>query len=379
MLAQVFSETRHIRRDGQEFLWWDTVEDLWGGNAAVMAAHPDLKGKFISGLTGSVLFEQERKRQGGLVDVEFKPMAGLTLDASAFYSTLKAKNENHNYMLDTFNPITSAGISPTYTISGNTVTSLSFPTACPSTSLDPGCANTSSSVQDIAVRPDAQSNSQYYALDGKYVLNDQLTFTGQLGHTSGYGRTKDIGFEIWSPYVGGGYTTHGLSSTADVSVPGSGTFAAGGVSSGVGGWASYTNATDKEDYGQVDGEWKTGSEVVHTVKFGARFADHKRDLEVVPGTLSAAGQVLANSPMDYTSFPSDFGSDLPGGMLRQRWTLRVTRSLRGPTRTSLSAATPRRASSRSRNRWNPHTAWPASKLETCAATSACVWFARRRK
>lgn len=327
VLGQVFSETRHIRRDGQEFLWWDTPEDLWGGNGKLLADHPDLKGKYISGLTGSVLFEQERKRQGGLLDVEFKPSSSLTLDASAFFSTLKAKNENHNYMFDAFNPITAPHVTGdpntpayapvTYTVSGNTVTSINFG-ACPST-ID--CSGTSSSVQDIAIRPDAQSNSQFYSLDGKFVASDALTLSGQIGHTSGYGRTKDIGFEIWSPYVGGGYTTHGLDSTADVTVPGSGTFSIGGAQSTVGGWASYTNATDKEDYGQLDAEWKTGSDVLHTVKFGARFANHKRNLEVVPGTVAAAGSQLANTPTDYTTFPSDFGSDLPGGMLRDAWTL----------------------------------------------------------
>jgi iron complex outermembrane receptor protein len=330
-LLQVFSETRHIRRDGQEFLWWDTLEDLWGGASTVLANNPDLANKYISGLTGSVEFEQTRKRQGGLLDVEFKPTAGLTLDASAFVSTLKASNVNRNYMFDPFNAFTSAGISPSsYTITGNTVTSLTLPSSCP-TGTD--CRFTSSSVQDIAVRPDAQSNSQYFSLDGKYVATDTLSFSGQIGHTSGYGRTKDIGFEVWSPYVGGSYTTHGLGSTADVSVPGSGTFSAGGANSPadadgnpltptVGGWASRVNAVDKEDYGQIDGAWKTGNDFLDSVKFGARFANHKRSLTNVPGTLSADGTALANAPLDQlTSFPSDFADDLPGGMLRDAWTL----------------------------------------------------------
>lgn len=319
-LVQVFSETRHLKREGQEFLWWDTVNDLWGGNAAVLAAHPDLSGKYISGLTGSVQFEQTRKRQGGLVDFEAKPLAGLTLDASAFYSKLSATNVNRNYMQDTFNPITAAGISPSsYTIKGNTVTSLTFPSSCPAGT---DCSSTSSSVEDIAVRPDAASNSQYFNLDGKYVLNDNWSVTGQLGHTSGYGRTKDIGFEIWSPYVGGSYTTHGLGSTADVVVPGSGTFSAGGNSSGVGGWASYVDADDHENYGQLDVTFKPASEVFSSVKFGIRAANHKRSLTDVPGTLSADGTVLANAPLaDLTTFGSDFGSDLPGGMLRDAWTL----------------------------------------------------------
>ena len=319
VLVQAFSEQRHIRREGQEFLWWDTIDDLWGGNAAVLAAHPDLKGKYLSGLTGSVLFEQTRKRQGGLLDIEVKPVAGLTLDASAFYSKLDATNENHNYMQDTFNPITAAGISPSaYTISGNTITSITFPTTCPVAD----CSGASSSVQDIAVRPGASSNSQFYSLDGKYVASDTLTLTGQLGHTKGYGKTKDIGFEVWSPYTGDSYTLHGLSSTADVVVPGSGTYSIGGASSTIGGWASFVDAEDKETYGQLDATWKPGFENISSFKFGARFADHKRALTDVPGTLSAAGTDPANAPIDQvTSFPSGFGDSLPGGMLRDAWTI----------------------------------------------------------
>jgi len=320
VLVQAFYEQRHLRRDGQEFLWWDTIEDLWGKNTDVLAAHPDLANKYISGLTGSVEFLQERKRTGGIVDVELKPISRLTLDLNAFYTKLDAVNENHNYMLDTFNPITSIGLSPSsYTISGNTVTSIAFPATCPA-GYD--CSGTSTAVQDIAVRPQSGSNSQFYNLDGKYELSDAWTLDGKLGHTSGYGRTHDIGFEVWSPYSGGGYTTHGLSSTADMSVPGSDKFSIGGVSNTIGGWASYVNADDKENYGQIDATFKPQSDLFSEFKFGARYSDHKRNLTDVPGTVSSAGSDPANAPLDQvTNFPSDFGDGLPGGLLKGAWTI----------------------------------------------------------
>jgi iron complex outermembrane receptor protein len=328
VLVQGFYEERHLRRDGQEFLWWDKIDNLWGHNTDVTTAHPDLSGKYVSGLTGSVLFEQERKRKGGLIDIEAKPMSGLTVDVNGFYSKLDAVNENHNYMLDTFNAFTSAGMSPTdYTITGNTVTSLTLPATC--TSVYAGaCANTSSAVQDIAVRPNASSNSQYLNLDVNYALSDAWTLDGKAGHTSGYGRTKDIGFEVWSPYSGGSYTTHGLDSTADMSVPGSGTFSIGGVANDangnpkVGGWASYVDATDKENYAQLDAKFKPQSELFTEFKFGMRYADHKRNLTDVPGTVASAGQDPANAPLDQvTNFPSDFASDLPGSPLKGAWTI----------------------------------------------------------
>jgi iron complex outermembrane receptor protein len=328
VMVEGFYEKRHLRRDGQEFLWWDTINDLWGGNQAVLAAHPDLSGKYISGLTGSALFEQERKREGGLVDVQFKPSADVTLDLNGFYSRLDAVNENHNWMYDPFNAITN-GISPSaYTITGNTVTSLTFDGSCPPT--DPyQCRGVSSGVQDIAVRPGARSSSSYIDFDAAWKMSDTMSFTSMLGQTQGEGTTKDIGFEVWGPYYGGSYTTHGLNGVADVTVPHADTYAVGGVSCNlatgacsIGGWASLTDAKDKETYGQIDGTWKTGMESVPRLKFGFRAADHSRTLTDVPGTLSAAGQDPANVPTDaLTHYPSDFASDLGGDMLRGAWTI----------------------------------------------------------
>jgi iron complex outermembrane receptor protein len=319
VMLQGFYEKQHLRRDGQEFLWWDTVNDLWGKNTDVLAAHPDLDGKAISGLTGSALFEQERVRQGGLVDFEFKPSQALTLDLSAFYSRLSAVNTNDNYMFDPFSPIVN-GISPSsYTISGNTVTALTFPGTCP---LAGGCAAASSSVEDIAVRPGAHSDSQFVNLDVKFVASDKLRFTGKLGQTEGTGQTKDIGFEVWSPYVGGSYTTHGLGSPADVSVPGSGTFSIGGSSSAIGGWASDVTAKDKETYGQIDGVYATPMDTLPNLRFGLRAAEHKRDLTNVPGTLDAAGTDPANAPLsDVTNYPANYGDSLGGGVLTGAWTI----------------------------------------------------------
>ena len=59
---------------------------------------PDLADVQYPTLIGSALFEQEREREGGLVDVQVKPTRDLMLDFSAFYSHLKATNYNRNWM-----------------------------------------------------------------------------------------------------------------------------------------------------------------------------------------------------------------------------------------------------------------------------------------
>ena len=50
-------------------------------------------------LIGSALFEQERKRTGGLIDVQFRPTDDLELDVQYFTSDLEADNYNRNYLL----------------------------------------------------------------------------------------------------------------------------------------------------------------------------------------------------------------------------------------------------------------------------------------
>ena len=48
---------------------------------------------------GAAFFTQERKRTGGLVNVQCKPSDAVNFDLSGFYSDLDAPNYNRNYLL----------------------------------------------------------------------------------------------------------------------------------------------------------------------------------------------------------------------------------------------------------------------------------------
>ena len=48
---------------------------------------------------GAAFFTQERQRNGGMLDIEFKPTDELNVDLSAFSSKLTASNYNRNYLL----------------------------------------------------------------------------------------------------------------------------------------------------------------------------------------------------------------------------------------------------------------------------------------
>ena len=91
---QAFSEERHLRRDGVELLGYETIAP----GSAIATSNPDLAGVVYPRLIGAAFFEQERKRTGGLIDIEFRPTDDLMIDAQYFMSDLDATNYNRNYL-----------------------------------------------------------------------------------------------------------------------------------------------------------------------------------------------------------------------------------------------------------------------------------------
>jgi iron complex outermembrane receptor protein len=305
VLVQVFDEKRTLRRMGQEFLWWDKVTP--GIAPDWIKAHPEVEGKWLSLLTGSSLFQQERERKGGMIDVQFKVNKDFSFDINGFYTRLDADNVNANFMLAPYQALSNnwsgvGGVVPSnYTIAGNQITSITFPAACPA---GLNCANMGPSVQDIIARPGSYSDSKFVNFDWQWRASDSLRFTGQVGTTRGTGYARDYGYEAWLAYAGNSLTMHGLGSPANVTVDNAGTFNPRTGADFFGGWASDTTAKDKETYGQVDGSWQAPWGAVPTVHFGLRAAKHDRDLTWLQGTIAPAGGLLANRPKGLTNYPT---------------------------------------------------------------------------
>src|SRR6202007_2485977 len=76
VFGQLFYEQRDLRRDGQELLNYNTI----AAGSPIAVAHPDLAGVSYPGLIGATLFQQQRSREGGLIDFEFKPNDQWTFD-----------------------------------------------------------------------------------------------------------------------------------------------------------------------------------------------------------------------------------------------------------------------------------------------------------
>ena len=294
VLLQAFSEKTTVRRDGQEVLGYSTI----AADSKAAKAIPALAGLRIPTFIGATLFEQKKKREGGAFDVEFKPSKELTLDLNGFYSKLSAPHQNTNWLAAPGNQINRDGTIPTaYNISNGTVTSASF-------------ATNSGEVDNI-YRPDAGGKSWYLDFNFKWRATSDLTFSGKAGRTYGVGWDRDDVY--YQNNVSGGmtYKLNGLS-PADVSYPGGVTNKPGSTAWAGGG---ESQSVDKERYVQLDGDLRISEGIWDSVKFGARFTDHKRSaehpFETRPGALGFSNPGPAwNGEM----YPSDFASNLGGNL-----------------------------------------------------------------
>ena len=333
VMLQAFSEHRHLRRDGQEILGYSQIK----AGSAVANAHPDLAGVWYPVLMGSALFEQKREREGGLISVQAKPSNELTVGANAFTSSMKAANYNRNYMLWGSHILADgAGQAPSsYTVRNNTLVAATF---------DP-VAGKQYGVYDQISRPDAGSDSTFFTADATWTPNERLKVTGQLGTTSGTGKTPTQDVAEWNTGVGSGasWALNGTQSAASWSLGNANNASPAGVGLG---WIfgdQNVRVKDKENWGKVDGEYGLDNGVFTTLRFGARLTDHSRSSQGVigqgpgckkpdgsnvgfdwsqtywcpPGTASAADP--ANFPVGHVNYPGNFGSGLGGTFPRDIW------------------------------------------------------------
>ena len=293
-LLQAFSEKAAVRRDGQEILGYTPIS----ATSAAAVANPQLAGVLVPTFIGATLFEQEKKRAGGAFDVEVRPSSALTLDVNGFYSELKAPHQNTNWLAAPANSINGSNLVPlTSTVRNNTLVAASF-------------ASNSGEVDNI-YRPEAGGESWYLDFNGKFRASENLTLSGKLGKTHGVGYDrKDV---YYQNNVDGGmaYALNGLSPAA-VSYPGGNTTSPGSTAWAGGGEAQ---SVDKENYAQADADWRMRDAMIDSIKFGARFTDHKRTaehpLETRPGPLGFSNPGPAwNGQM----YPSDFASNLGGNL-----------------------------------------------------------------
>ncbi len=311
VLLQVFNEKRHLRRDGVELLGYETI----AAGSAIATAHPDLAGVKYPALIGAALFEQQRERTGGLVDIQFRPTDDLSLDAQFFTSKLDAANYNRNYLMWNTHFIASgAGQSPDpgYVVTNGTLTQASFAPV-------PG---TFYGVYDQISRPDESASSNYGSLEAIYRVNDSWSLAGQIGTSTGHGktRTQDVSETLPGAGNGASYALHGTSTAPDFGfgATDNSTPFPGGAPVDFG-WifgAQLVDVKDKEEWAKVDAQFDVDRGAWTTLRFGARTNKHSRDsLNAIAqgptfsgGTTGGGGVDPANYPTTFTNYPSDFNT-----------------------------------------------------------------------
>jgi iron complex outermembrane receptor protein len=304
VLVQAFSEERHLRRDGVELLGYDPIAP----GSAIATSNPDLSGVVYPRLIGAAFFEQERKRTGGLVDVEFRPNDDLMIDAQYFMSDLDATNYNRNFLLrprDILSQGAGTAPDPGYVVRNGTLVQASWAAAtAPSTG-----------IYDQISRPDEKASSNYGSLAASYRFSEEFTLSGQIGTSEGHGETpaQDVSETVTPANTGGGYQLHGIGNgpdfnfgSADTSSP-----VPGGNPVGFG-WIfgdQFVDVEDQEDWAQIDADYAIDNGAWTNLKFGARYNKHERDslFAVGQGPL-APPQDPANYPTTFQNYPTDFNT-----------------------------------------------------------------------
>jgi iron complex outermembrane recepter protein len=278
LMVQAFSETRHLRRDGQELLGYEQIAP----GSAVALSNPDLANVWYPTMIGSALFEQKRERRGGLIDAQMKLTNDFEVDLQGFLSTMKAANYNRNYLLwntHFINKGAGQAPEPGYVIRNGTLVNATFAPV----------AGTTYGVYDMIDRPDAKADSKYVSLDTTYRASDALTFKTKAGVSRGNGETPTQNVAEFNTGIGQGasYGLNGKNNAADWMIGNSnaGPFPAAQPVSSFG-WIfgdQNTHVKDKENWLQLDGEYAIEAGLLSALKFGGRYATHERSSSGVQG------------------------------------------------------------------------------------------------
>ena len=304
VMVQLFSETRHLQRNGVEILGYDQIAP----GSAIAQSNPNLTNVWYPHEIGAALFQQERQRIGGMFDFEVKPVDSVTLDLSAFHSKLTASNTNDNYLLWPTNFVGSgAGEAPNpgYVIQNNTLVSATFAPV----------AGTHYGVYDQISRPDESATANFINLDGTWDATDAFSLFGQVGYSFGDGKTPTQNVSETDPGTGSGasYSLNGMNSAPSYSLGATNntTPYPGGVPVAFG-WIfgdQNINVQDNETWAKLDGTFKMNDGPWTDLKVGARFDRHTRtSYNVIGQGPTAAGQQTSAYPTTYGNYPSSYSS-----------------------------------------------------------------------
>ncbi len=305
VIVQGFYEQRSVRRYGQETLGYEAIS----ATSPAGIADPQLVGVEAPSLIGSALFEQEKTREGVDGAVQWQPNSQWDFKLSGFYSHLNATNHNDNYLYwghqENINNVPTS-----FTVTNNTLTSAVWP------EFSPTGAGIDGLVVDNIIRPNATATSEFINLDATFHATDRLTFKGQVGYTEGHGDTPEQPLFEVDAVTGISYAPSGNGwavTPANINPQ-----SPAGLNND---WAGniVLRSTDKEIYGKIDGDYEVNEGLFKNVEFGARIAQHTRQVDAWDRgcSLGSNGQCFSGgsfpfSAVNPTSYPSGYNAGALG-------------------------------------------------------------------
>ncbi len=303
-MIQGFYEERNLQRDGQEMLGYSYIPT----GSALATAYPNLAGKYYPNLPGAALFEQQRKRKGGTIDLEWKPLDNLTLDLNGFYSKLDATDVNYNYMLFNYSHLPTLSSLSGYNVQNNVLTNVSMP----------GVAGATPGIYDQISRPGESESSEYLTLDADWKVTSDLSFKFQGGTTRGTGNTptQDVMEMNTGSGQSAGYGLNGVSTPANWMLGGTNNAnSAGNTFSWIFGDQDI-HIIDKESWAKADGEFDLDDAgALSSFEFGARYSYHTQESLTAIGQGPLGTVDAALLPAAGGNYPGNFANQLGVGSM----------------------------------------------------------------
>ena len=298
LVAGIYQK-RHLRRDGVEVLGYFDAEPGAGVTQA-------------PSLIGSALFQQERVREGGNISVQFRPSDKLDMNLSALYSQFDADNTNENFIAWGTRAIANGGTLSNVTKVGDTAVAGRI------ASLNNGTSDFGM-VYD-AIDRFASANTRSIDLDTKYRLSDDWALHFKLGYTDAEGNTDSQPFvEFGAPAVFD-YDLRGRTPSVrflnvDPTNPAQAQFIFSSL--------HQILNNDDEKYAYADAEKTLDLGILKSVKFGAKYTDHNRELIFNATTYNGFHVPINTTPASAFAggpTPSDFLKEIDGpGTLTKYW------------------------------------------------------------
>lgn len=306
VLAAGFYQERVFRRDGQEFLGYTSYANF--ANSGQTVAAPNL--------IGAAYFRQERIRKGGTFAIQFAPSDKFEVTANAIYTRMDADNVNTNSMAwisrmigNNSTPGANNALA-SYTVKNGYLTQASW------NATTTGGAPVQGRVQDDIFR-DAYSSTWILNLDAKWHPSEAVTVDAEVGYTKGMGATTDT--FAWETYWNTGVNYQIGDKGAAVNYPGlptNPTSAAYLNNFYSWSWGGKILSPDTETYARADVDYAIDNGFIKSIKVGARYTDHTRELNYFAYSWAGNGLYSGTNTIGLgTVFaggltPSDFGDRL---------------------------------------------------------------------